>query len=192
MSYRELFETTIKGPWKTTGLDVQYRVVKQGKHAFLYLQGSVSLSDWKLNFDFWVEPYKDMPSPWKAHRGFVKAWKSARDEIFQAVGNPDILTISGYSHGGALAIIAHEDFTFHGLSFVTSYAFGSPRVVWKPSKTIASRFNMLTRVRTRGDLVTKVPPWIIGYRHVGSDKPAGIWMPPNHWAHKPEHYMGVL
>ena len=149
MSYRELFEATLRGPWKTTGLDVQYRVVRSGKHAELYLQG-------------------------------------------KAVGHPDILTISGYSHGGALAILAHEDFTFHGLSFVTGYAFGAPRVVWMPSKTVASRFSMLTRVRMRGDLVTKLPPWMTGYRHVGSDKPFGAWQPPNPWAHKSRHYVGEL
>ena len=191
MSYRKLFEETIHGPWKTTGLDIQYRVVKQGKHAFLYLQGSMSRSDWNLNFNFWIEPYKDMPSPWKAHRGFVKAWKSARDEIFKAVGKPDTLTISGYSHGGALAILAYEDFTFHGV-YTMGCAFGAPRVVWMPSKVVAARFDLLTRIRTRGDLVTKVPPWIMGYRHVGFDKPFGIWQPPNPWAHLKKHYLGVL
>ena len=191
MSYRELFEETIRGPWKTAGLGVQYRVIKNGKHAWLYFRQTASKADWRSNFDAWIEPYKDMPSPWKAHEGFARAWKSARDKIFKAVGNPETLTISGYSRGGAIATLAHEDFTFHGLS-VTTYAFGAPRVVWMPSKTVASRFNLLFRIRARGDLVTKLPPWLMGYRHVGSDKPAGIWMPPNPWAHKPEHYMGVL
>jgi hypothetical protein len=191
MSYRELFEATIRGPWETTGLDIQYRVVKNGKHAWLYLQQTAGKSDWNLNFNFWVEPYKDMPAPWKAHRGFVKAWKSARDEIFQAVGNPDTLSISGYSHGGALAILAHEDFTFHGFS-VDTHAYGAPRVVWMPSPAIKERFEGLGRITARGDIVATVPPALIGYRHVGSCVRFGTWQPPNPWAHMSKHYMGVL
>lgn len=184
---KDLFNRTCVGQWNTVGDDLQYRF-EEGSDGVLELhfQGSVSGRDWKNNFAFAARPYKKMPVPWRAHRGFVRLYKSGRDAImadFALRPAPKALRIVGYSQGAALAILAHEDFmfTFPGLE-VSTVAFAPPRVLWLPRKTIRSRFTGLTSIRRRGDIVTLIPPWSWGYRHSGVQvkigKPALPW-----WTH---------
>jgi len=189
MTRLQLFQSTLKGPWKTAGIDTQYRITDSDTHRLLSFQGSSSRQDWIDNFMFGavpVKPYRFQSIPWLAHGGFVRAWKAAQDQIMTEVHkdlNDRFLLIAGYSHGGAIAVLAHEDCFYNGLDPHTD-TFGSPRVLWLPGQRIKSRFANLAVHRTKGDIVGHLPPFLLGYTHVGKVSRIG---PSRLISHKP-HY----
>ena len=129
--------------------------------------------DWKNNFDFAARPYKDMDTKWKAHRGFVRVWKSI-EPYLKEIHDPTIkkIIIVGYSHGAALAILAHEYVWFNRPDIredCITYAFEAPRVFkGKLPKEIKERWANCFTFRVDNDIVTHVPPRVFGFRHVGN------------------------
>jgi hypothetical protein len=162
MKLVDAFISACTGPWATGPMDTQYRITKLGETTILRFEGSVSKSDWVNNFDFPAVPYKNSPVRWYAHRGFVKTWKAVRDEIMPLINKDEPLLILGYSRGGALATIAHEDFVFNGYNVIT-FTFGAPRVLWLAPNIVRDRFDNVTNIAASGDIVTKIPPKFFGY-----------------------------
>jgi len=163
---------TTEGPWiKEESTDTEYKWQIEAGMLSIAFQGSVSKLDWWQNFSFWVKPYRGMDRLWFAHAGFLKKWKAVEMDIKKIIdaGGFDVIGVSGFSQGAAVATLCHEWIWFHYPSlrnnlFTTVY--GSPRVIafsWK----ISERFDQLARVDITTDFVTKVPPCIIGYKHVG-------------------------
>lgn len=183
---KELFENCLEGPWKTAGEDTQYRI----QDRTLYLQCSASGTDWIHNFDFPAIPYKDQPIKWHAHKGFVWAWKMAKEVILKEMFENSVSTIVGYSHGAGLAILAHEDYWYNGGPAAT-YTFGGPRVLWM-SPDISNRFINVTRVSVKGDPVAMLPPLCFGYHHVGVEMKLGDFAFPWWTHHRPIEYMKAL
>lgn len=185
------------GLFKNVGEDVSYSVVVTENEIILVFQGSYEKADWHNNFRFWVKPYKKMPKLWLCHAGFLRAWKSGKDSITKEIigliaDHPaKRLVITGYSHGAALATLAHEWFVFNGY-YPRTHVFGCPRVLWIPSKAIRSRFNALSSYGTRGDIVTHVPPACFGYRHVRKIIRIGERRFMSHKPHYPECYISGL
>ena len=66
MMLTKLYDDMLQGPWKTAGLDVQYRA--QG--GMLTFQCTASAGDWIQNFRFWRKAYKNMNTVWYGHTGF--------------------------------------------------------------------------------------------------------------------------
>lgn len=167
MSLLDLFYMACNSGDKTVGNETQYTIHEDASHIYLAIQGSVQKEDWFYNFDFLARPYKNMKYTWWAHRGFVKCWRLAEASIVQDVldklGNKKLI-ILGYSHGAAIALLAHEYFEFNGYNPET-YCFGCPRVLWLPHKKVLERFKRVHIIRRRGDLVTHVPPALFGFRH---------------------------
>lgn len=197
MTPRELFASHLARPWTTAGDDVQYCLAREGATVRLDFQGSASRRDWWNNFDFATTPYKDQPQPWKAHRGFVRMWKSVRDRVMaelKAITMPgDTILVVGYSQGAALGTLAYEDIRWQMPDIhVEARLFGSPRVLWMPSEMIQMRFPTLYRHSARGDIVTMVPPSWIGYSHVGHESPCGPKRWPTIKAHYPEYYLANM
>lgn len=109
----------------------------------------------------------------KVHRGFLKGLRVVWSEIVTVIREWQIhaqsLWVTGHSLGGALATLAVANFgeeakPVHGL-----YTFGQPRV---GGKTFARNFDLDFQSRTfrfvnNNDVVTRVPPRELGYRHVG-------------------------
>jgi len=189
---------------KTAGKNTQYEITETDDTVYLAIQGSCDLDDWKFNFSFWLrpsmavwkKPYRYMRTLWFAHWGFVTAWKLAREQIMAELepvirGSGKRLVILGYSHGAALAVVAHEDFKFNGYEPKT-HAFGCPRVLWMPSKKIRERFEGVTLYQSRGDLVTHVPFVIMGFRHVGKVLKFGPKRPITHLPHTLPNYRSIL
>lgn len=85
----------------------------------------------------------------------------------------------GYSHGGALALLATEDMTYlhqwEDLN-VLGIGFGAPRVVWGwvPKAVKRRLYNYMT-VRNIPDIVTHVPPMVLGYRNISKPFKIGAW-----------------
>jgi hypothetical protein len=196
MTQYDLFQKTLRGPWKTAGHDTQYRIETTGSTLYLIFMGSRGISkgfsDWVANFDFWpwfVKPYKRMTKPWLAHRGFVKRWKACADVVIADTLShlaDKELVILGYSHGAAIALLAHEWFAYHGYE-PRGYGFGSPRVLWFPGGMIKRRLSEFFPVRNKGDIVTHVPFAPLGFMHnqlVNIGKPRMIGIRP----HTPGEY----
>ena len=147
-----------------------------GSTLYLLFQWSRGEEDWKSNFDFPAKPYKEMESKWYCHRGFLKVWKGMEDEILSHVLNSKYqkIILVGYSHGAAIATLAHEFVWYHrpdlrqGLK-IEGYGFGCPRVMFGiPPKQIRLRWANFHPVRNLNDIVTHVPPVLFGFRHVNS------------------------
>jgi hypothetical protein len=151
-----------------------YFVEYDNNTLYIYFQGSNGDIDWKNNFDFGAEPYKDMPAKWKAHKGFVRVWKEIVPFIKDDIMNPDVkrINIVGYSHGAALSVLAHEYAWFNRPDIrdnIFGYGFEPPRVFRgrKIPDELIPRWENFTVFRNGADIVTHVPPLLFGYKHVG-------------------------
>jgi predicted lipase len=171
MTTKQLLDLTIKGDWITSGNDVQYKIDKIDDTLYIAFQWTESKIDWKQNFKFVIKPYRNMKDLWFVHKGFIENYKSVRDEINDKIKYYDFdrIVVLGYSHGAALATLCYEDLYYNNLGWsISAYVFGSPRVVWFPSKKIKYRFNHLFNYQVRGDIVNRLPFNILGYFHVGN------------------------
>jgi len=130
------------------------------------------------------KPYSEMPKVWRAHRGFATLYKSGRDYIMKKIieKQPKKIIISGISQGAALAVLAHEDIWFNiplVQDNLITYAFAGPRVFWLPSKALKGRLTNVIHIARRGDIVTMLPFWLWGFRHVAKririGKPSFPW-----------------
>ncbi|MBO5670789.1 MAG: hypothetical protein J6S41_04505, partial [Clostridia bacterium] len=108
------------------------------------------------------------------HPGFLKVWKSAEPYIAEILRETAAkrITVSGYSHGGALAVLCHEYVWFTAperRTSLTGIGFGAPRVLWRIPGTLwpRERWTNFTVVRNIDDVVTHLPPALLGYRHAG-------------------------
>ena len=162
--------------------------------------GTVAISEY-LNLP--VKPYKDMPKSWRVHGVFLKVWKAMQNEIEYKVAKHLLeehqinnIVCVGYSHGGALSLLATEDMAFlYGDRInVSGYGFGAPRVLWGIiPKTIKSRLKGFKVIRNIPDLVTHVPPALFGFSHGGKVVKIGKRGKYNMIkAHRPESYIAEL
>lgn len=183
------FTNVIQGPWVTAGRDVQFYV----KNKTLYIECSKGRSDWKHNFMFGIRPYMKSSIPIFAHRGFTALWLSIKD-IIESL---DFNSVVAYSQGSGIAHNIHENYVHRfGKEPEYTFAFADPRNYWLPCKKLKSRFNNFYCIRNPRDLVTRLPPYILGYRHVGhSIRLKGKVKRPKHvpwwlWlsGHTPEEY----
>ncbi len=185
---------------KTHEADVDYHVeLYDGHGLWIFFEETTNRVDWRHNFQFARKPYREMADKWYAHRGFLACWKTVEPYLADAIKDPAVeyITIAGYSHGAALALLCHEYCKFHRPDIadrIHSVGFGCPRVVWgRPSEAVLKRFEGFTVVRNRGDIVTHVPPALFGFRHVGellTIGKAGKYGPFR--AHFPEVYQAEL
>jgi hypothetical protein len=155
------FREVTRGPWITAGRDVQFKLIGRT----LYVECSDGKSDWRYNLAFGKKTYDGGDVKFRAHRGFRKLWLSIKDEIEKL----DFEIVVCYSQGAGIGVFIHENF-YHRKGYEpTTYAFGAPRVVWMPSKELRTRFAQFYRIKNKEDIVTRVPPAILGYKHVGQE-----------------------
>jgi len=152
MTPLDYFNAVLSGKWITKGRNVQYRI----ENRILYLQGSSDKDDWRINFDFPVVPYKRMKELFFIHRGYLKAWKSIRDEIVAKF--PEFDVIVGYSYGANVAIPIHEEFLYRQGYQPETYRYGGSKILFLPSRRIRSRFSRVTNIQNREDIVSMVVP----------------------------------
>ena len=138
---------------------------------FIYFEWSNGATDWKNNFDFPAKPYREMKNKWYAHRGFLKVWKVIEPHLQEQINDKSIreFIIAGYSHGAAIALLCYEYCKFNRPDAVTTgYGYGAPRVVWGfLRKAVKNRLAGFMVIRNGNDIVTRVPPVWLGYRHAG-------------------------
>lgn len=173
MKLYNLFYECLEIEYKELENSANYALRRRGDHLKIYFQHSRGATDWKNNLDFPAKPYRDMKDRWFAHRGFLGVWKTLEVAIFPALSDGQIkkITVVGYSHGAAMALLCHEYIKFHRPDIeksLFSYGFGCPRVLWGvQSQNVRRRFEGFTVIRNIDDIVTHMPPAALGYRHVG-------------------------
>ena len=181
MKISELFWITHTTPYTTVGDGVDYAFKEKDDVLYILFQGSSQKVDWIQNFNFPRKPYSDMEVSYKVHRGFLKCWKQVEDIIIEKIKTVDSngsykynkIIVSGYSHGGALAQFCHECVWYHRPDIRNncwSYGFEAPRIYagYKVKKELRERWSHFVLVRNHKDVVTHVPPKILGFCDLGT------------------------
>ena len=170
----ELFLDTLKVRYLKVGKSANYATQLLNGHLNIYFEDSNGAEDWKSNLDFPIKAYKvNANSTWYAHRGFLNVWKEIQPKIAPKILDKSVknITISGYSHGAAIAVLCHEYVYFNRPDLrnnLSGFGFGCPRVIWgKLSNEMKKRWENFTIVRNLDDIVTHLPPAFLGYVHVG-------------------------
>ena len=170
----KLFNRCLNIKYKEVENAGSYATETVGTSLYIYLESSNGVVDWKNNFDFPARPYSDFSgSPWYAHRGFTRVFKSILPYLKNDILNTEnerIVTV-GYSHGAAIAVLVHEYIWYNRPDIrdsIDGYGFGCPRVIWGvPSAQKLLRWERFTVIRNIDDIVTHLPPIFTGYFHVG-------------------------
>lgn len=179
--------------------DVSYCALRTGGALTLLFQHSNGERDWQRNLDFAAVPYPPEAPLFRVHGGFFDAWKRVQTIIDDIIRDEAIrrVTVAGYSHGGALALLCHEYILRNRpdlAEYINSVSYGAPRVVAAGiSDELALRWARLIVVRNEGDIVTQMPPRILGFAHVGQPLligQAGKYGPFE--AHRAESYLTEL
>lgn len=174
MYLTDLFVKCISIPYMKTGISADYAIERSGERLSIFFQDSDGREDWKNNLDFPAKPYKRMGKTlWLSHRGFLKVWREIEPVISQYILDKSVkkITVTGYSHGAAIAVFCHEYIWYHRgdlRSSLEGYGFGCPRTVWGfLNADTRKRWESFTVIRNIDDIVTHLPPAAFGYRHVG-------------------------
>ncbi len=174
MNLQSLFRRCIDIPYSKVGISANYATEQIGNTLYIFFEHSSGKNDWKINLDFPAKPYKRMgKTVWFAHRGFLRQWKEIESALSEIILDKSLgkIVITGYSHGAALAVLCHEYVWFNRPDLRNSllgYGFGCPRVIWGiKTKQLFRRFEGFTVIRNIDDIVTHLPPAILGYVHVG-------------------------
>lgn len=172
MKLSKLFFDCLKVEYKDVD-GVDYAWKREQDTLFLYFEDSDGEGDWRINLDFPIRPYKRMgKTAWRAHRGFLCAWEKLIESVKPLVVDKSVkkVIVVGYSHGGAIAVLCHEYVWYNRADLrdnLFGYGFGTPRVLWGRIKC-KERWKNFTVVKNINDLVTRLPPFLFGYRHVGN------------------------
>ena len=198
MTLAHLFTKCLHAPYVTARRSADFYAEKQGSTLYLYFQCSNGAEDWMNNLDFPVKALRTSGGSFLfAHRGFLRVFDAVLPRVREAASDPSVRgAISvGYSHGAALAVLCHGYLwqTFPRLrESLRGYGFGCPRVLWGriPRRECWEAF---TVIRNLNDVVTHVPPALLGYRHVGrllEIGERGRYSPVD--AHRPENILREL
>lgn len=144
--------------------DVQFNIRKGHWGTALAFQGTQSCADVLDNFQIWKEDWYS----YRVHSGFAE---QAR-EVEKRVSEIDYDILIGHSLGGAIAqLLAVKDKKL-------AVTFGAPRVGNRAFAKAVRPYHI--RVHSRGDRVSYLPPWWLGYCHgdfkfvkVGKSRTAG-------------------
>lgn len=148
---------------------------RQGNILFIVFRGTLSTGEKITN---WMAQRQDAIfddlEGGDVHRGFHQCYTSVHNAIMSFVAAEASasrsIRITGHSLGAALAVLAAMAIATSGTPFRTLEVFttGSPRVGSRKWADYYHQQPITTwRIANRKDLVTKIPPEILGYRHVG-------------------------
>lgn len=168
--------------FNTSGDDVNWlvKVNKGTKTVSLIFEESCGSTDWKNNLNFPAKLYKNQQSCIRAARGWGNAYKSCNDIIMSSfikavTDNPSYkIEICGWSYGGAMAILAAEDFYFRTHIKPRVITFGAPKPIFgrKSKKYILSCVKEMQQYSNVNDLVVYMPP-LPGYKRLSTNKVGG-------------------
>jgi hypothetical protein len=176
----QTFKACISGEWKTCGKDVQYRIDRVGPNqAILSFQGTVSITDLKIDLKVFCNPFKEKPKDKYGnimHHGFREGVESSFEIIHKELIDMGIqyVDIRGYSLGAAYG----EVFALYlpKVNIETeAIVFGGPRIFWFPSKSLKEEAKKrILRIENSDDIICHNPTCFWGFRHLGHVYKIGI------------------
>ena len=179
MKPNELYEEIKRTQYTKSGDDVDWavKVYDDEKTVRLLFEESTTDRDWHNNFDFPVKIYKKQESCMKVARGWGNAWKSCNNLVMDAliravqVHKNYRVEICGWSYGGAMSVLAAED--FHYRTHIKPYVitFGAPKPLWgrKTWEYVKSCVSDAWQYAHVNDVVPLCVP-LPGYRMIHKDK----------------------
>lgn len=191
MKPNELFQLIVDTDYTKTGDEVDYavKIFHEEKRIRLLFQESKGWRDWVNNFKFPIKPYKNQENVLWFAKGWANAYKSANDEIMEKLvqahnENPDYdIEIAGWSYGGAMCLLAVEDFYYRTKLKCIVTTFGGPKPLFgrKTRQNILNCCKEINQYCHRNDIVTLLPP-LFGYCmgrkvKVGKKKLFGLFFP---------------
>lgn len=180
--------------------DTECFVRVRGDFISIVFRGTDSLINWKNDFRFCkrVIPYDNEKTDIRVHAGFLETYRAIRPRIHTLIppGACRVM-VSGHSLGAALAVLCAVDIQYNfPHKDVEVYLFGCPRVGNRAfARSYNKRVFKTLRVTNGNDIVTKVPPALWGFRHVGIDIHVGAPRLPfvvSLGAHRPQRYYKAL
>lgn len=120
---------------KNTELDADWAVWVEDGVLKVRFEGTKSYLDALVDIYFFKSKVKAFDgSTWSVHKGFKDAYYSIRcellDKAYDLMGEHDYpILVEGHSLGGAMAIIASEDLSYHFNKKVTLITWGAPRAI---------------------------------------------------------------
>ncbi len=170
----ELMKECLEIPYTHVGNSADFAVRRSGHRLYIFFQDSDGGEDWKNNLDFPARAYGNIDGgSYFAHRGFVRVWEDTREHLNKYISDKTVkkIIVVGYSHGAAIALLCHEciwSLRTDLRDVQEGFGFGCPRVIWgKIGKSADERWRHFTVIRNIDDIVTHVPPALLGYTHVG-------------------------
>lgn len=150
----------------TTGTQA-FAALSPGGDVFLVFRGTQpnDPTDIGTDADFVLRPWRDLPGEALVHSGFANALDSVWDQQIMpwlAAHKGAKLWVTGHSLGAALSTLAAA--LCPQAMLIT---FGSPRV-GNPNFSQAFQEQRVRRFVNCCDIVTMIPPNLIGYKHVGT------------------------
>ena len=149
--------------------DAQCYVAETDDHYLIVFRGTESdIGDWltDLNFDFKRHFFG------LVHDGFGTSFSQLYPEILSHIRQykEKPVFIAGHSLGAALAGLCAIQLKMADFDIVGVYTYGMPRI---GNHMFASNYDMhlksvTHRIVNNNDIVTRVPPRVMGYQHVGS------------------------
>ncbi|KAF2458542.1 Alpha/Beta hydrolase protein [Lineolata rhizophorae] len=137
-------------------------------------RGSRSVRNFLADINF-VQVPTDICATCTAHKGFWVSWLEARDGVLDAVEgaadeNPSYKVVAvGHSLGGAIASFAAAQLRNDGYD-TALYTYGSPRIGGSEiADFITNQPGGNYRVTHYNDPVPRLPPALVGYRHIGPE-----------------------
>ena len=163
-------------------------------------RGTDSPRNWFYDFCFSKRtvPYDNTATDIRVHAGFLATYRSVREKIHALIPEGACrVIVTGHSLGAALAVLCAVDIQYNfPHKDVEVYAFGCPRVGNKAfAKSYNKRVFKTLRIVNGNDIVTKLPPALFGYRHVGIGIHTGALRLPlavSFSAHAPGNYYRAL
>lgn len=162
----------------TSGDDVQWIVLTDDSEKVIRLifEESDGKRDWTNNLKFPTKVYKKQNSCLKAARGWGDAYKSCNDEIMSTLIKhtfdiPDYeVQICGWSYGGAMCLLAAEDYHYRTGEKASVITFGAPKPLWgkDTKKYVQSCVKDVKQYTHVNDCIALLPPFI-GYTRLSTD-----------------------
>jgi len=154
--------------------DTQGVILHNADEIIVIFRGTTNARDWLTNVKIRKAPADWLLKDVGVHRGFLAALRSVKAEVRRVVQELRVitdkrLTITGHSLGGALAMLCALDLEDGYEPVHEVVTFGQPRV---GDAAFRDYYNTLLGARTirvvnQIDAVTRLPLWVMGYRHAG-------------------------